>query len=57
MAASGERVAEGTIDRADGRALGYAESGAPDGPPLVYLNGLHGWRLDPTHARQGECLR
>jgi pimeloyl-ACP methyl ester carboxylesterase len=35
---------EGTIDLADGRQLGYAEYGPPDGDPLVLFHGLPGSR-------------
>jgi pimeloyl-ACP methyl ester carboxylesterase len=48
MTASGERGREGTLDLDDGRALGYAEYGAPGGAPIVYLHGMPGSRLDPA---------
>ena len=48
MAASGEPVREGTLELDDGRALGYAEYGQPDGAPIVYLHGMPGSRLDPA---------
>src|SRR3954452_15297076 len=48
MAASGEPVGEGTLELDDGRALGYAEYGQPDGAPIVYLHGMPGSRLDPA---------
>src|SRR4051794_41876942 len=51
MAASGA-VGEGTLELDDGRALGYAEYGQPDGAPIVYLHGLPGSRLDPAALDQ-----
>src|SRR3954453_14744513 len=48
MAASGESVGEGTLELDDGRALGYAEYGQPDGTPIGYLHGMPGSRLDPA---------
>jgi pimeloyl-ACP methyl ester carboxylesterase len=45
---SGERAREGTLELDDGRALGYAEYGRPDGAPIVYLHGMPGSRLDPV---------
>jgi pimeloyl-ACP methyl ester carboxylesterase len=31
----------------DGRRLGYAEAGPPDGRPLLYFHGIPGSRLEP----------
>ena len=48
MTASGDRAREGTLDLDDGRALGFAEYGEPDGAPIMYLHGMPGSRLDPA---------
>lgn len=40
----------------DGRALGFAEYGVPNGRPLIYLHGWPGSRLEPYAMRQG-CAR
>lgn len=39
---------EGTIDLADGRELGYAEYGPPDGDPLLLFHGTPGSRYTRT---------
>ena len=46
-----ERARDGALRLDDGRALGYAEYGQPDGAPIVYLHGMPGSRLDPAAAR------
>jgi pimeloyl-ACP methyl ester carboxylesterase len=38
-----------TIRLPDGRHLGYAEYGDPDGRPLLYFHGTLGSRLEPSH--------
>jgi len=40
----------------DGRTLGFAEYGVPNGRPLIYLHGWPGSRLEPYAMRQG-CAR
>ena len=47
------------IDLADGTRIGYAEVGNPDGPPVVYLHGNPGSRLEvdlPAFRRAAERL-
>ncbi len=55
-AAMGDRVApriEGTAEVGDGRRLGFAEFGPPDGRPVVWLHGTPGARRQiPTEARR-----
>ncbi len=36
---------EGTVQLSDGRALGYAEYGDPDGDPIFEFHGLPGGRF------------
>src|SRR5258708_28877335 len=38
-----------TIRLSDGRQLGYAEYGDPEGMPLLYFHGTLGSRLEPSH--------
>lgn len=45
-----EMVTEGTIDLSDGRQLGYAEYGPPDGNPLVLFHGTPGSRYTVVPA-------
>ena len=47
------------VELADGTRIGYAEVGNPDGPPVVYLHGNPGSRLDvdlPAFRRAAEQL-
>jgi pimeloyl-ACP methyl ester carboxylesterase len=48
MAVSGEQAREGTLGLEDGRTLGYREYAEPAGPPLFYLHGMPGSRLEPA---------
>lgn len=53
-------AAEGTVELSDGRQLGYAEYGPPDGDPLLLFHGTPGSRytatepalIDEHHIRQ-----
>jgi pimeloyl-ACP methyl ester carboxylesterase len=42
------------VHLSDGRVLGYAEYGAPSGPPLFLFHGLPGSRLDAPQMWPGE---
>ena len=46
---------EGLLHLADGRELGYAEYGAPDGQPVLYCHGFPTCRLElvPSEADVG----
>ena len=47
------------VELADGTRIGYAEVGNPDGPPVVYLHGNPGSRLEvdlPAFRRAAERL-
>lgn len=51
---------EGTIPLSDGRSLGYAEFGDPDGPPVMFLHGLPSSRLSAGmlhHAAERRGIR
>lgn len=39
---------ERTVKLPDGRLIGYAEWGVPDGPPVLYFHGTPASRLDPV---------
>lgn len=40
---------DGTIDVGDGRTVGFATFGRPDGTPVLWCHGGPGSRLDPVH--------
>jgi pimeloyl-ACP methyl ester carboxylesterase len=46
-----------TVDLPDGRRLGFAEVGDPEGAPVLYFHGNPGSRLDFTPERCVEALR
>jgi pimeloyl-ACP methyl ester carboxylesterase len=48
---------EETVDLPDGRRLGLAEVGDPEGAPVLYFHGVPGSRLDFTSERYDEALR
>ncbi len=47
---------EGTIELGDGRTVGFATFGSPEGTPVVWCHGGPGSRLDPVH-RDVEAAR
>lgn len=40
---------DGTIELPDGRTVGFATYGSPDGVPVIWCHGGPGSRLDPVH--------
>jgi pimeloyl-ACP methyl ester carboxylesterase len=50
------RLAE-TVDLPDGRRLGHADFGDPEGAPLLHLHGTPGSRLDFATDRYDAALR
>lgn len=49
-------VVEGTIGLEDGRTVGFATFGRPNGTPVIWCHGGPGSRLDPIH-RDAEAAR
>ena len=47
---------ESTIELEDGRTVGFATFGSPDGIPVIWCHGGPGSRLDPIH-RDAEAAR
>jgi hypothetical protein len=45
-----EAVEDGTLRLGDGRRLGYAQYGVPDGEPFFYFHGHPGSRLEGRFA-------
>jgi len=45
-------VHDGTLLLGDGRRLGYAQYGRPDGEPFFYFHGHPGSRLEARFAHQ-----
>jgi pimeloyl-ACP methyl ester carboxylesterase len=50
-----EAVEDGTLLLADGRRLGYAQYGRPDGDPVFYFHGHPGSRLEGRFAHQASA--
>ena len=48
----GDAVEDGTLLLGDGRRLGYAQYGTPDGEPLLYFHGHPGSRLEARFAHR-----
>ncbi len=46
---------EQTLRLGDGRKLGYAQYGSPDGTPIFYFHGHPGSRLEARFARQAAA--
>ena len=40
-----------TVMLKDGRQLGYAEYGDPEGKPILFFHGFPGSRLEPSHLQ------
>src|SRR3954463_4716799 len=55
-AASVDRTSQ-SLRLADGRRLCFAEYGAPDGAPVIYLHGTPGSRLQGVHAHDAALSR
>ncbi len=51
-----KNVVDGTIELPDGRRVGFATFGRPDGTPVIWCHGGPGSRLDPIH-RDSEVAR
>ncbi len=47
-----DAIEDGTLQLGDGRRLGYAQYGRPDGEPLLYFHGHPGSRLEARFAHQ-----
>jgi pimeloyl-ACP methyl ester carboxylesterase len=52
---AGDAVEGGTLLLGDGRRLGYAQYGRPDGEPLFYFHGHPGSRLEARFAHQAAA--
>lgn len=48
---------ENTIQLPDGRVLGYAEYGRPDGTPIIMMNGTPGVRFGPMISRLDRMVK
>lgn len=48
-------VEDGTLRLGDGRRLGYAQYGRPDGQPVFYFHGHPGSRLEARLADQAAA--
>ena len=48
-------VEDGTLQLADGRRIGYAQYGRPDGEPFFYFHGHPGSRLEARFAHQAAA--
>jgi pimeloyl-ACP methyl ester carboxylesterase len=51
----GGAVEDGTLLLGDGRKLGYAQYGRPDGEPLFYFHGHPGSRLEARFAHRAAA--
>jgi pimeloyl-ACP methyl ester carboxylesterase len=51
----GDAVEDGALVLGDGRRLGYAQYGRPDGQPLFYFHGHPGSRLEARFASQAAA--
>jgi pimeloyl-ACP methyl ester carboxylesterase len=52
---AGDASEDGTLLLGDGRRLGYAWYGQPDGEPVFYFHGHPGSRLEARFARQAAA--
>lgn len=51
----GDAVEDGTLLLGDGRRLGYAQYGRPDGEPFFYFHGHPGSRLEARFAHRAAA--